>query len=144
MLRKEAGTESEAIHILYYGQEIQVEKTEEGWAYASVDGKTGWCSAEYLTENKEELKQTETKSASDAEKGRLVEPETLIEGGYHGVVNADGGLNLRCGPGEDYDILLVIPYETEDVEEGADGAWIYVKYDGQYGWVNSEYINPIQ
>ena len=141
-LRKEPGTESEAIHLINYGREIQVEKIDDGWAYTTVDGLSGWCSAEYLTENKDDIKQKETKPESKEDKGRLVEPSKRIESGYHGKVNSEGGLNLRCGPGADYDILMVVPDGTEVIEEGWDGGWIYIKYDGQYGWVNSEYITP--
>lgn len=141
-LRKEPGTESEAIHLINYGREIQVEKIDDGWAYTTVDGLSGWCSAEYLTENKDDIKQKETKPESKEDKGRLVEPSKRIESGYHGKVNSEGGLNLRCGPGADYDILMVVPDGTEVIEEGWDDGWIYIKYDGQYGWVNSEYITP--
>jgi len=145
-LRKGPGQDNEEIHILNYGQEIQVEKIEDGWAYTTADGVSGWCSAEYLTENKEDIKEktADAKSESDADKGRLVEPSVRIESGYHGTVNAEGGLNLRCGPGEEYDILLVIPYEAEVAEEGREGDWIFVSHDGQYGWVNSGFITPIQ
>lgn len=141
-LRKDPGTEGKEIHFLNYGQEIQVEKIADGWAYASADGLSGWCSTEHLTENIDEIVQTETKPESDADKGRLVEPSKHIDTGYHGTVNSEGGLNLRCGPGPDYDILMVVPYETEVIEEGWNNGWIYISYDGQYGWVNSEFITP--
>ena len=55
---------------------------------------------------------------------------------------SEGGLNLRCGPGQDYDILMVVPDGAEVIEEGWDNGWIYIRHDGQYGWVNSEYITP--
>ena len=141
-LRKEPGTDSKAIYVLNYGQEIQVEKIEGDWAYTTVGDLSGWCSAEYLTENKDDIKKKDTKPESDEDKGRLVEPSKRTESGYHGTVNSEGGLNLRCGPGSEYDIILVIPDKTEVVEEGVEGSWIFVQYDGQYGWVNSEYITP--
>ena len=80
----------------------------------------------------------------EEDRGKLVEPSTRIKTGFHGVVNDEGGLNLRCGPSQEYDILMVVPYETEVVEEGREGAWLFIKYDGQYGWVNSGYITPMQ
>lgn len=141
LLWEEPGT-GKAIHLLNYGIEIQVDKIEDGWAYTTVDGLSGWCSAESLTENKDEIRQTETKPESEADKSRLAEPSRRIVSGYHGTVNSEDGLNLRCGPGRDYDILLVVPYKTEVVEEGWENGWIYVSYDGQYGWLNSEYITP--
>ena len=131
-------TMSECACVLQYAQTI----FEGIKAYTTVDGLSGWCSAENLTENKNEVKTKETKPKSDEDKGRLVEPARRIETGYHGTVDSEGGLNLRCGPGSDYDILLVIPDKTEVVEEGWDGGWIYVKYDGEYGWINSEFVKP--
>ena len=142
LLRKEPGTESDAVHLINYGREIQVEKIEDGWAYTTVDGLSGWCSAEYLTENEDGIRQKETKPAAKDDKGKLVEPARHIGNGYHGTVNSDGGLNLRCGPGADYDILIVLPDKTEVVEEGWENGWIYVCYEGQYGWINSEYVTP--
>ena len=141
-LRQDPGSEGKEIHFLSYGQGIQVEKITDGWAYATVDGLSGWCSTEHLTENLDEIVMSETKPESDEDKGRLVEPSKLIKTGYHGTVNSEGGLNLRCGPGPDYDILLVVPYAEEVIEEGWDNGWIYIRYDGQYGWVNSEFITP--
>ena len=142
LLWEEPGTGSKAIHHLNYGREIQVDKIEDGWAYTTVDGLSGWCSADLLTGNNEEIKLTETKPESEEDKGRLVEPSRHIGTGYHGKVNSEDGLNLRCGPGTDYNILMVVPHKTEVVEEGWDNGWIYVNYDGQYGWLNSEYVTP--
>jgi uncharacterized protein YgiM (DUF1202 family) len=142
LLWEEPGTEGKAIHLINYGREIQVDKVEDGWAYTTVDGLSGWCSAEFLTDNKDEIQQTEFKPTDNDDKGQLVEPSRYIENGYHGTVNAEDGLNLRCGPGSDYDILLVIPYKTEVIEEGWNAGWLYVSYDGRYGWINSEYITP--
>lgn len=152
ILRKEPGQQNDMILALNNGQEIQVEKIEDGWAYTTVNGHSGWCSAEYLTENKDEIKPDETKpnepdqnetgSESEVDRSHLVEPSSRIESGYHGTVKSDGGLNLRCGPGQEYDILMVVPDGTEVVEEGEENGWIFIKYDGQYGWVNSVYITP--
>ncbi len=142
LLREEPAAESKAVHFLNYGVEVQVEKIEDGWANATVDGLTGWCSSEFLTENAEEIRHEAIKPKSDADKGQLAEPSKLIKTGYHGTVNSEDGLNLRCGPGSEYDILMVVPYKTEVVEEGWNEGWLYIKYDGQYGWVNSEYITP--
>lgn len=142
LLRKDPMQEGKAVHLLNYGREIQVEKIMDGWAYTTADGLSGWCSAEYLTENRDEIKLKETRPASDDEKGKLVEPSIRIGNGYHGTVNSDGGLNLRCGPGADYDIILVVPDKTEIIEEGWDNGWLYICHNGQYGWINAEYVTP--
>lgn len=55
LLRTGPGQQNAAIYLILYGRQITVEKTENGWAYTTVDGVTGWCSMKYLTENKNEL-----------------------------------------------------------------------------------------
>lgn len=144
VMRSEPGEDKEEIHILRYGQEVKVIKTENGWAQVKADDLTGWCTAEQLTEDQTQIKPKEVKEVSDDDKGQLVEPSTRIKNGFHGVINTEDGLNLRCGPGQEYDILMVVPYETEVVEEGREGDWLFIKYDGQYGWVSSEYVSPMK
>ena len=144
VMRSEPGVDKEEIHILRYGQEVKVIKTENGWAQVKADDLTGWCTAEQLTEDQTQIKPKEVKEVSDDDKGQLVEPSTRIKNGFHGVINTEDDLNLRCGPGQEYDILMVVPYETEVVEEGREGDWLFIKYDGQYGWVSSEYVSPMK
>ncbi len=144
VMRSEPGEDKKEIHVLDYGQEVKVIKIEKGWAQIEADDLTGWCSAEKLTEDQTQIKPKEDKEVSDDDKGQLVEPSTRIKNGFHGVINTEDGLNLRCGPGREYDILMVVPYETEVVEEGREGDWLFIKYDGQYGWVSSEYVSPMK
>ena len=32
--------------------------------------------------------------------------------------------------------------KTEIIEEGWDNGWLYICHDGQYGWINAEYVTP--
>ena len=144
LLRNGPGEDKEAVHILIKGEEVQAGQTENDWTHISADGVDGWCPAEYLTEDKIEAEHKEKAPKSETDKGQLAEPSTRIQNGFHGKVNAEGGLNLRCGPGQAYDIILVVPDKAEVVEEGRDGDWIFVKHDGEYGWIKLEYIIPVQ
>ena len=56
ILRKGPGTEKDMIYIMSYGDEIQIEKIENGWAYGTIKEYSGWCSAKYLTEDKSSIK----------------------------------------------------------------------------------------
>ncbi|MBR6407728.1 MAG: SH3 domain-containing protein [Clostridia bacterium] len=77
-----------------------------------------------------------SKSSSD----KLVKPDEIFDPGYHCTVNADGGLNMRYGPGKKYGKIALIPNGTPLVEEGYKDGWIYVKYKGKYGWVSTEFV----
>lgn len=64
-------------------------------------------------------------------------------GSYVGFVEADGGLNLRGGPGAEFDSITLIPdglpisvYGISEV----DAEWYFVVYNDEIGYVNSEYI----
>ena len=142
-LRKEPGTDKEEIGGMAYGQEIKVEKIENGWAYTTVDGKSGWCSAEYLTENKDEIKQqdSQTPAVTDPDKNRLVEPANKAENGTHGYVDAPEGVNVRYGPGLEYGIVDGIANGTSVIERGWDNNWVYVEYDnGRTGWISADFF----
>ena len=138
LLRKGPGKEYEAIYVINYGSKITIEKEENGWAYTTVAGLSGWCSMEFLADEPEN-KQQQT-IASNGNPNQLVYPIHTVEYGYHGTVNASDGLTLRYGPGTNYGAIAIVPNGTMVEEEGWEGEWIYIKYNGQYGWVNSNYI----
>lgn len=139
MLRKGPGTENDIIQLLKYGDEISVEKIEDGWAYTTVGDNSGWCSVEYLTEDRSEIKDIEP-SGTSSDPGKLVQPKDRATEGYHGYVDEPDGLNLRYGPGTDYDVITAIPDKAEVVEYGWEDGWIFVDYKGTYGWINGQYL----
>ena len=140
ILRKEPGTENDAVYLLSYGQEIQVDETKDGWAHTTVDGNTGWCYMEYLTTDKESIKTEEESNDADFDPNKLVEPTNNAEQGYHAYVNSEDGLNMRYGPGTEYGIIEGIPDKTEITELGWEEGWIYILYNDNYGWVDSKYV----
>ena len=144
LLRSGPGEDNDAIHILIKGQEVQESKTENDWACINADGIDGWCPAESLSEEKIEVERKERSPKSQGDRGQLVEPTPFINNGCHFTVNTEGGLNLRCGPGQDYDIILVVPDKAEVVEQGREGDWIYIRHDGEQGWIKLEYVLPKQ
>ncbi len=139
LLREGPGKQYKAIYLINYGSAINVEKVENNWAYTTVAGLSGWCSCDYLTDKESGIKETTT-AAGAVNPNKLVQPENTVEYGYHGTVSAKDGLMFRYGPGTQYEAFDKIPYGTEVAEEGWSGNWIYIQYNGRYGWVNSDYI----
>lgn len=138
-LREGAGTDKEEIRVMTYGEEIEVDKIENGWAHATVDDVSGWCSTEYLTDKKEDIK-IEEKKASGTDANKLVQPANVAEQGFHGTIKEPDGVNMRYGPGTDYGVIETLPQGTPLVERGWDADWIYVEHDGKFGWISSEYF----
>lgn len=68
----------------------------------------------------------------------------LIAGGAAAATSAFAttDLNLRSGPGPQYDIVGVIDGSTEAMVEGclAEANWCQVTYNGQSGWASGEYL----
>ncbi len=57
------------------------------------------------------------------------------------TVNSSIGLNMRMGPGTNYDVVLTIPDNAEVTVIEKGGSWSKVSYNGKEGYVNSSYLN---
>ncbi len=69
-------------------------------------------------------------------------PATESSTDAFGYVQTSGSpLNVRSGPGTDYDIIKQIPNgeKVEIIEQ--KGEWVKIKHNEKDGWVYSEYIN---
>lgn len=56
------------------------------------------------------------------------------------LCTAEGGLNLRSGPGAEYEKLAVIPERAEVILLREADGWSYVVYGETVGWASSEYL----
>lgn len=79
--------------------------------------------------------------------GLAEQPATVYAEGEqpHFTVTPDANMNLRAGPGTDFDKVAQIPAGTEVTALGTNGdeSWIMVQYEGQYGWLAKEYLNAV-
>lgn len=138
LLREGPSQQYNAIYLINIGTQLSVDKIENNWAHTTIAGLSGWCSCDYLTETPPEVQQQTTAPSSDP--NTLVYPDNWVDYGYHGYVNTKDGLMFRLGPGTNYTAIDVIPYGTEVAEEGWYSNWIFIKYNGRYGWVCADYI----
>lgn len=55
---------------------------------------------------------------------------------------ADSSMNLRAGPGTNYDKVTSVPAGTSVTALGtnADSSWVVVQVNGQYGWLKVEFL----
>lgn len=49
-------------------------------------------------------------------------------------------VNLRTGPGLEYAVIAILPYESVVDATGRNGNWIQVTVDGSQGWVYGRYL----
>lgn len=65
----------------------------------------------------------------------------IKEVSYKAYVNAEPSLNMRKGPGAEYDKITTIPFGTMIEVTGEYEGWARVKYNAMTGWVNMDYIS---
>ena len=55
----------------------------------------------------------------------------------------DASMNLRAGPGTDYDKVTSVPAGTAVTALGTneDGSWVVVQIGDKYGWLKVEFLN---
>ena len=77
--------------------------------------------------------------------GLSVQPTTYYNEGEQPTYTVTDGnnLNMRSGPGTDYDKIGQVPASTSVTALGAneDGSWVVVNYNGTYGWLKTEFLN---
>lgn len=77
--------------------------------------------------------------------GLNVQPTTYYNEGEQPsyTTPGDSGMNLRAGPGTDYDKVTSVPAGTGVTALGTneDGSWVVVNYDGKYGWLKTEFLS---
>ena len=72
-------------------------------------------------------------------------PNELKATDHYWRVTSDVGLNMRVGPGTNYNKWQLAPAHTclQDLGHNEDNTWMLSKYAGWYGWVNMEYLEEV-
>ena len=102
---------------------------------------------EFPSESPSEAQPAEPESepaASQEFAGLAEQPATLFAQGQQPGYKtpADANMNLRAGPGTDFDKVAQIPMGTAVTALGsnADGSWVVVQYNDKYGWLCKQYL----
>ena len=95
------------------GTVVKVISSSNGWDYVEYDGQKGYCSNSYLVATNE----TPT-----------VKKITTTN------------VNFRKGPGTNYDIISTISANTVVDVISVSGSWAKVKYNGQEGYLHTDYL----
>ena len=128
-------------------------KSVNGWTLIYYEGKEGWVRTDFLFSTYDEcFNNTPAHHDEHADdnlnhNNSVVLPDEKSCGDYTDVDvtgQYDGEpLNMRSGPSRDYDLITTVP-DGARVEvwgySNKTSEWIYVKYNGYYGWVLSKYV----
>lgn len=112
---------------------------------ASTDGESQPAEGSESTEEVQPTPEPTPEPTPVNFEGLAEQPTTVYNEGEQPnyTVTPDSNMNLRAGPGTDFDKVTQIPAGTAVTALGtnADETWIMVQYEGQYGWLAKEYLN---
>lgn len=139
-VRKGAGVTYDIIGQLKRNDVIEaVGKTDNGWYVVQYDGKEGFVNSQYLQPYKEKPKQP----APDPKPTPKPKPKPTIE-----IIEASGeytvtasALNIRSGPGTNYERIGSLPYGTKVKVNGkTKDNWFRIQWNGKEGFISGQYI----
>lgn len=112
-----------------------------------TDDQLGWVSSAFMTANLAiaSLPVSEAPAVVAAPPATAAEPVPGVGGQALGTVTNANNLNVRSGPGLNFEILTMLPLGSSAVLEGRDegGFWLQVRLaDGRLGWVTSAFMTP--
>lgn len=81
----------------------------------------------------------ETAADTSSKPYELIKPQSVSEE-QTVTVEAEGGLNMRYGPGRTYGQIALIPNGAKITRTAQQDGWSYVSYSGKSGWVSSEFV----
>lgn len=119
---------------------------EEGdWWQIDFGGETGWIYAPFVTaanaENVPVVGGSITETASETQ-APASGTETAVPETESATVTILGDMNIRSGPGTNYDIIggATAGDEFEITGKSPDGEWWQIDFDGQSGWIYAPYV----
>ena len=124
---------------LSVGADVSVTAEQNGYyyVYSNRYGVSGWVSKRYLGTSRPVAQTQQTVSG-------VVQPDVTVNGGTK-TVNSGSSLNLRKGPGTEYDVIRAIsdgyPVAVKGRSSSVSG-WVYVTdiTRGVSGWVSETYL----
>lgn len=132
------------------GKPLNAQGEENGWTRCVIDGKTGYVFSQYVTLNS-------APSSGGATQGENSQTNNPVEGNGGGAVinpvqapvipvnSKQGYINgnnvrFRSGPNTNSQVLGEFFFGNVVTITGISGSWTAVNYDGQNGYVFSQYV----
>lgn len=133
-LRAEASTTGSVLKNLPHGTKVDIlSDLENGWYQVDYNGTAGYVSGDYLTVVEDDVQDEAVPTAEPASQAA----ESVVEKVYVKVV--EGPLNIRSGPGTDYDrVGSLSTGRMAEVLETLDG-W----YKICSGYVSADYVTEV-
>ena len=130
-IREGAGTSYDTVGSYKQGDKVTILETKDGWGRTSK----GWISMKYVDlEGTSDPDKTDDKDDKDTSK-LVTNGKTSILG--YGVVEDVSSLNVRTGPGTDYDKVDFVSEGQRLPYYQKSGSWVRISK----GWVSTKYFD---
>lgn len=123
-LRSGPGTRYKVIDKMPHGATARVVYKQNGWYKLTFDGRTGWASSRFLSDQK-------PAAHRDRDQGQV----------YWIDAPRNGQLNLRSGPGRNYKVIDKMPHGAKARVIYKQNGWYKLRFDGKTGWANSRRLS---
>ena len=124
-------------------------KNEDGeWWQIDFGGETGWIYAPFVTatnaENVPVVGGSIAETASETQ-APASDTETAAQETGRATVTVLGDMNIRSGPGTDFDrVGGATAGEAFDITgKSPDGEWWQIDFDGQSGWIYAPFVTAV-
>ena len=128
--------------IAQYEQQETKQPEREAPDIGSVPGDDIVATDPTVPEQETEPEKTEVKIGwldLTGHKEVQVAPKSVFD--KYSTYYAAEGVNLRGGPGTNYDRIKLVELGTQVKAAAKDGDWTFVSVDGKFGWMKSEYLS---
>lgn len=154
-LRGGPGTNYASLAVIPKGSEAPVlgPRVNDNWLPVLYQGTMGFVHDEFVEVKTVMAQSTPSASASASTTSTTAtptpspspQPAGAAQAGQTAQemrVDSADGLNLRAGPSIDQRVLTVVPNGTlvKVISRSPDGRWANITYNGQTGWVNTEFL----
>lgn len=138
-IRTGPGTSYDIITTLVNGATVEIMGDAQNGFYPIRYGQTkGWMSADYLTTNGAGTPgpPSEAPVPNPSAPGSVAVGDTVV-----GTMTVSVGLNLRQGPGTNYNVILVMPGgSTVSIMGSAQSGFYPITFHGTKGWASADYL----
>ena len=135
-IRSGPSTDYEVVGDAVAGEEFAITgKNEDGnWWRIDFRGESGWIYAPFVIAAEAEA--VPVVGAAMTETAVTAPPTELP------IVTVGGDMNVRSGPGEDYDRIggATAGEEFDITGKSADGEWWQIDFDGRSGWIFAPFV----
>jgi len=132
-LRSGPGTSYQVVTVMPDGSSVEIMGDPQAGFYpVRFNGTKGWASADWLSVGRAAPAQP-----APSTQGSVPVGDTVV-----GSATVTASLNLRTGPGTDYQVVLVLPYGASvEVMGDPQGGFYPLRYNGTKGWASGQWLN---